>query len=118
MNYFKKITLSGSDAGRHILIANTTIPGTLIHTTTSDLESYDEVWLWATNTSSADSEVYLLWGGEVLPNDLNVYNVLAKDGYKCIVPGIVLANGYSITAYSPFGSTINVVGYVNRISTT
>jgi hypothetical protein len=117
MNYFQKIPLSASDHGRQIKITTSSSPGTILHTATAEANSYDEIWLWATGTAPFDVEITLLWGGTTFSDDYNNFNVLAKDGYKCIVPGLILANGYSVACFASTVDSSNIIGYVNRITT-
>ena len=53
MATFSKQLLSGSTNGRPIAVSASATPGTIIHTSQSGTSGIDEVWLYATNTSTS-----------------------------------------------------------------
>lgn len=115
MSVFTKVALSGALNGLPIKVAATSSPGTLVHTAISGTNAFDEVWIWVVNNDSADREVCLQWGGTTSPDHEIWYNVLAKDGPKCITPGFILQNGLIIRAYCSTGNVLQVHGFINRI---
>ena len=62
MATYSKIDLSASTDGRGIAVAATATAGTLIHTGSSTATTYDEIWLYATNTHSADEVIVVEFG--------------------------------------------------------
>ena len=50
---FEKRLLSGSTNGRNIKVAATETAGTTLHTATAVAGEFDEVWLYAMNTSTS-----------------------------------------------------------------
>ena len=115
MSTFTKVALSGSSNGLPILVVATASPGTTIHTAIAGTSSFDEIWLWATNTSGGDLVLTLQWGGTTSPLNDNIYTVTAKDGWKCIVPGFILQNSLVVKAYCASANLVNIIGFVNRI---
>jgi hypothetical protein len=58
MATFSKELLSGSTNGKAIKVAETATAGTTIHTAVSGTASFDEVWLYAHNSSAISSQTY------------------------------------------------------------
>jgi hypothetical protein len=115
MSAFSKQCLSGAANGLPINVVAIASAGTTIHTTPAGVTSWDEVWLWAVNTSVTDCELTLQWGGTTSPDNSIIYTVSAKDGLKCIIPGLPLQNGLIIKAFSSVANIIMMHGFVNRI---
>lgn len=116
MSTYTKISLSGAANGLPIKVVATATLGTTIHTCPAGTTSFDEIWLWAVNTTSGDVLLTLEYGGATAP-DYNIpYTVTAKDGLKCIVPGLILQNGLLVTAFAATANVVCIHGFVNRIS--
>lgn len=63
MATFQKLRLSGSTEGRGIVITATgTATAQVIHTASNVATTYDEVWLYATNISTATVLLTVEWG--------------------------------------------------------
>lgn len=108
--------LSGSTNGRGILVAQTATAGTTIHTAVAGGSSFDEVWLYAHNTSNASVKLTLEWGGVSSPNDHIEITIPAEgNGLVLVAPGILINNGLLVRAFAATGNVINIFGYVNRI---
>jgi hypothetical protein len=116
MATFTKVPFSGSTNGLGIVVAATASPGTTIHTAISNVYDWDEVWLWVMNVSAADCVATIQFGGTTEPNNNIILNIAAKDGPKCLCPGLILQNGLIIKAYGGVASSLVVYGYVNRIT--
>jgi hypothetical protein len=120
MATFTKILLSGSTGGRPIKVAASGTPGTTIHTTQASSGVIDEVWLYATNTSSASVNLTIELGGTSDPDDRIIVGIPSKSGLSLILPGCILtgdgSSGRTIRAFGGSANNINLVGYVNRIS--
>lgn len=119
MATFSKTTLSGSTDGRAILVAATATAGTTIHTGPSTATQFDELWLYAMNTSASNVKLTIEWGGTTAPNDLIEYTVAAENGLYLIVPGLVLKGNATPLVVRAFAATTNVItisGYANRIA--
>jgi hypothetical protein len=115
MATYAKQFLSGSTNGRLIKVIATTSPGTTIHTSVAGTSDIDEVWLWATNTSTSNVKLTLEYGGTTSPDDLIEVTILPKSGLTLIVQGLVLQNSLIIKAFAASANVINIGGYVNRV---
>jgi len=110
-----KKLLSASTNGRTISIAATATLGTTVHTSISSAASWDEIWLWANNTSSSNQNLSIEWGAAGV-NNTKVYQLPpAPAGDILVVPGQVLNNSLVLTAFSTAASTVMVSGFVNNI---
>ena len=107
-----KEPLSGSTSGRPIKVAATATPGTTIHTEGGG--TWDEVWLWAVNTSSDDVKLTLEWGGVTSPDDLIEMTIPGEGGLYPIAPGLPIEDGVVVKAFADTADVINIVGFVNR----
>ena len=116
MATFSKQLLSGSTNGKGVLVAATATAGTVLHTAIAGTSSFDEVWLYAHNTSSGAVKLTIEYGGTTAPNDHIEINIGAEGtGLVLVTPGILLQNGLVIRAFAGTANVINIFGYVNRI---
>lgn len=113
MATFTKVLLSGSTNGKAIKVTATSSTGDTIHTVTSGTAALEEVWLYATNTSTAQT-LTLEWGGTTTNDTINV-SISRNAAPTCIAQGLLLNNGLSIKAYAPTAGTIRIFGYAHRI---
>lgn len=119
MATFSKTILSGSTDGKNILVAATATAGTTIHTGPSSTSQFDELWIYAVNTSTSNVKLTIEWGGTTAPNDHIEYTVAAENGLYLIVPGLVLKGNATPLVVRAFAATTNVIaiaGYANRIA--
>lgn len=119
MSTISKRKLSGSTSGLPIKVAATATPGTTIHQATSGTgaaDDYDEVWLWACNTDTSARKLTIEYGGTTAPDCLIEVTIPAEGGLVLVVPGLLLQNSLTITAFAAAANVINVVGFVNRIA--
>ena len=120
MATFAKVKLSGSTDGRGILVAATSSAGTTIHTGSGTATTYDEIWLYAMNTHSADVKLTVEWGGTTSPNDLIEQTITTEGGLTLIAPGLLIkGNASTALIVKAFAATTNVItihGYVNQIT--
>lgn len=114
--YFPGI-LSGSSNGRVIPVAATTTPGTLIHTAVAGTTGMDEVYMRASNITSASVTLTVEWGGVTDPGDHLVHEYSLPP--NCLPIQIALGErmqgGVSVRAFGSIASAINITGYVNLI---
>lgn len=121
MATYTKQLLSQSTNGKSIVITATGVDTTMIHTTQASSGIMDEVWLYATNSTTADITLNVLYGGINFTTDILFEGVVeAYAGNTLICPGLIL-RGNGTTGSSIYGNTsvlsgINIFGYVNRIS--
>ena len=111
-----KVKLSGSTNGRPIKVAATATPGTAVHTATGNSGELDELWLWASNTDTTDRKLTIELGGTTSPDDLIEMTIPAEDGLHLVVPGVPLDGGVAVKAFAASANLVNVVGYINRIT--
>jgi hypothetical protein len=119
MATFSKLALSGSTDGKGIKVAATASSGTTIHTGSTTTTTFDEVWLYAVNSSASDVKLTVQWGGTTSPDDDIEFTVKAENGLYLIVPGLVLkgnATALVVRAFAATANVINIHGYVNRIA--
>lgn len=109
-----KIQLSGGTTGRNIKVAATATAGTTIHT--AHATSFDEIYLWATNTSANDVKLTIEFGGVTSPDDLMEHTIPAESGWVLVVPGLTLTNSLVCRGFAGTANVINVNGFVNRIT--
>jgi len=118
MATFSRILLSGSTSGRPIKVAATSTPGTTIHTAVSGATSFDEIYLWVTNTDSSARAITIEWGGTTDPDDLiaKTVSLTANSAPFPIITGLNLNGGLVIKAFGSAANVLLIDGYVNRIA--
>lgn len=119
MATYNKLVLSGSTDGAGILVAATASAGTTIHTASSTATTFDEVWLYAVNTSASAVKLTVEWATTTAPNGNIEFTVQPENGLYLIVPGLVLKGNATPLVVRAFAATTNVIvihGYVNRIT--
>jgi hypothetical protein len=120
MATYSKIPLSTTLTGSTIIVGQSAVPGTLIHQTQTLSANTDEIYLYATNTGSADSNLTIFWGASGTDNSLGLTTIQAYTGPTLISPGLILrgdnTNPSYIYATSSVLSGVSIVGYVNRIT--
>jgi len=118
MATFSKIALSGSTDGKPILVNDDATPGLTIHTSSSTATTYDEVWLYATNTSTTARKLTIEYGGTTA-GFLIEQTIPGESGLVLVVPGLLMkgnASPWTIAAFAANATDINITGYVNRIT--
>jgi len=119
MATFTKNALSGSTDGRAVKVVATATAGTTIHTGSATATTYDEIWLYAQNTSAADVKLTLEWGGVTSPDDLIEVTITTEAGLVLISPGLLLKGNATPLIVRAFAASANVItlhGYVNQIT--
>jgi len=119
MATYSKSKLSGSTDGRAIKVAATASAGTTIHTGSSTATTYDEIWLYAQNTSASDVKLTVEWGGTTSPDDLIELTITTEAGLTLVAPGLLIKGNATPLVVKAFAASANVVtlhGYVNQIT--
>ena len=119
MATFSKIALSGSTDGRMIKVAATATAGTTIHTGSTTATTFDEVWLYAVNSSASAVKLTIEYGGTTSPDDLIEQTIPGESGLYLISPGLIIkgnATALVVRAFAGTANVINIAGYVNRIT--
>ena len=115
MAAFSKLKLSESTNGRLIKVVATASPGTTIHTAVVGVVDYDEIYIFANNTSAGNAKLTIEWGGTTSPDDLIELTIKGESGLVLVVPGFPLDNGCIVKAFATTANVINIGGFVNRI---
>jgi hypothetical protein len=119
MASFSKLVLGGSTNGRGIAVSATATPGTTVHTGSTTTTDLDEVWLYASNTSTSDVKLTVEFGGTSAPGDIIEVTIPGEAGLVPVVPGLIIKGAGTaliVRAFAGTANVVNVVGYVNRIS--
>lgn len=116
MASYSKQKLSGSTDGKMITVAATvSASATTVHQAQSGTSNFDELWIYATNINVSSVNLTLEWGAAGSTNEIKL-SIPSQSGLTLIVPGLVLQNSATVTAYASVASNILLSGYVNRIS--
>lgn len=117
MGTYSRQLLSASTNGKPIKIAATATAGTTIHTAVAGTSSYDEIYLWITNTSAAAVTLTIEYGGVTDPDNLIVkaLSIPANSPPIPILTGQVLHNAQVLAAFASSANVLLATGYVNRI---
>jgi len=100
-------------------VAATASAGTTIHTGSSTATTYDEIWLYAQNTSASDVKLTVEWGGTTSPDDLIELTITTEAGLTLVAPGLLIKGNATPLVVKAFAASANVVtlhGYVNQIT--
>lgn len=116
MATYTKLKLSGSTNGRQVKVVATSTPGTTIHTAVSGTADYDEIWLYAVNSSAYDLKLTIEWGGVSAPDDTIEVTIPSEAGLTFIIPGWVLQNSLVVKAFAATANVLMIGGFVNRIT--
>lgn len=108
-----KVFLSADSNGDGVLVAATATVGTLIHTSVAGTTQFDEVYLYAHNTSTAAVLLTIEVGGSATVNQIKK-TIPAQDGAILVVPGFPMNNANTINAFAATANVINIHGWVNR----
>lgn len=116
MATFTKEKLSGSTNGKQIKVVATATTGTTIHTAQSGTTYWDEIWIYAVNSSTSSVKLTIEWGETAAPDGHVEVTLPGESGYTLIVPGLILQNSLVVSAFAGTADVILINGYVNRIS--
>lgn len=109
--------LSGSANGRPIPVVATATAGTLLHTAVGGTTAFDELYMWASNVTTAPATLTVEFGGVADPGDhlVKAYNIPANSPAIPIAVGQRVQGGVAVRAFGGTASAINVTGYYNRV---
>jgi len=116
MQSFDKQKLSGSTDGLGIKVVETSTPGTTVHTAVTGTSDYDEAYVYAFNSHTADVLLTVEFGGATDPDNIIEYTVPFQQGMFLVVPGFVLQNEKVIAAFAGTTNVVTLYGYIHRIS--
>lgn len=110
---YTTIPLSASTNGEPIEVTGVdTANSVLVHTAINVADDYDQVQVFANNTSEGDVDITLEIGGTAQEN-LIVRTIPAKTT-KLVVEDIFLDGGKTIKAFASTAEVVNVYGKVGR----
>ena len=115
MATYSKQKLSASTDGKPVKVVATSSTGTTIHTATSGTTNFDEIWLYAVNTSANPVKLTLEWGTTTAADGNCEQTIQPEAGLVQLVPGMLLQNGLLVTAFADTASVILIQGFVNHI---
>ena len=118
MATFSREKLSGSTNGKSVKIAATATPGTTVHTAVAGTTSWDEIYVWITNTSANAVALTIEFGGVTDPDNLIVkgLSIPANSPPIPIITGQMLQNGLVVSMFAGTANVLLATGYVNRIA--
>ena len=108
---------TGSTSGRPIPAAAVATPGTTIHTVgPTATANYEEHFVYASNTATADRFVTIEYGGTSTGDHIWA-SITAQGGPELVIPGWRLTATTSIIrAFATATGGINVSGFFNRVT--
>ena len=120
MATFTKKKLSGSTDGLAVKVTGTnTAGGVTVHTaytTVTTAGLFDEVWLYANNTSASAVKLTIEWGTTTAADGNIELTIAAEAGLVLVIPGLILQNAKVVKAFAATADVILLTGYVNQIS--
>jgi hypothetical protein len=115
---YTRSKLSGSTDGKQVKVAASASAGTTIHTAVSGTTDWDEIWIYAVNSSTSTCKLTIQWGGTSDPDDAIEVTIPAESGYILVIPGLMLQNSLIVKAFAAVANVILLNGFINRIATT
>jgi len=119
MATFNKAKLSGSTDGLAIKVTGTSTAATVtVHTAVAGTTAgvFDEIWLYANNTSASAVKLTLEWGTATAADGNIELTIAGESGLVLIVPGLILQNSKVVKAFAGTADVILLTGYVNAIT--
>lgn len=112
MSTVAPIIPSGSTDGSPVKVTAASSTGTIFHTAIA-AGSFDEIYMWATNTSLGDLKLTVETGDVTAP-DHNIVMTIPAIDTVLVLPGIRLTNSKTVRCFAASASVINVFGNINR----
>lgn len=114
------VHLSGSTDGKpHVVSGTAASSSTTVHTATSLANTYDELYIFASNLSTSPVTLTISWGHSSGADAELVAKAVTLPPSSPPIPimtGQRLNNGAVVKAWASSASVINLTGNVNRIS--
>ncbi len=117
MPTMSKEILSGSTNGKGLKVTGTgTGNSVLLHTVTTGGSNadIDEIFIYATNTHTAQIKLTIEFGGTTDPDD-HIVALIPAETTALVVPGLILKAGLEVRAFAGTANEITCHGFVNRI---
>jgi hypothetical protein len=115
MATFSKLPLSGSTNGKGINVSASVTAGTTIHTAVSGTEDFDEIWMYAVNTSASVTKLTVEYGGTTNADNIEI-TIPGEAGLVLVIPGLFLNNAQVVRAFASIPNILSIHGYVNRVT--
>ena len=119
MATFTKQKLSGSTDGLAIKVTGTNSAGAVTVDTAvagTTVGTFDEIWLYANNTSGASVKLTIEWGTATAADGNIEVTVLPEAGLVTVIPGLILQNAKVVKAFAATADVILLTGFVNAIA--
>jgi hypothetical protein len=119
MATFNKAKLSGSTDGLAVKVTGTGTGSTVtVHTAVAGTTAgtFDEIWLYACNTSSSSVKLTIEWGTATAADGNIEVTVLPEAGLVTVIPGLILQNSKVVKAFAGTADVILLTGFVNSIT--
>jgi len=119
MATFVKKKLSGSTDGLAVKVTGTSTGATVtVHTAVAGttVGTFDEIWLYANNTSASAVKLTLEWGTATAADGNIELTIAAEAGLVLVLPGLILQNAKVVKAFAATADVILLTGYVNAIT--
>lgn len=117
MASYTKNKLSGSTNGKAIRVSGTsTSTAVTVHQAVTGTTNWDEIWIYANNTSATAAKLTLEWGTTTAIDGNIELTVSAESGLVLVIPGIILQNSLLVKAFAATADVILLTGYVHNIT--
>ena len=119
MATFTKQKLSGSTDGLAIKVTGTNSAGAVTVDTAvagTTVGVFDEIWLYANNTSAAAVKLTLEWGTATAADGNIELTIAAESGLVLVVAGLILQNAKVVKAFAATADVLLLTGFVNSIT--
>ncbi len=119
MATFTKKKLSGSTDGLAVKVTGTSTSTTVtVHTAVAGttVGTFDEIWLYANNTSATAVKLTIEWGTATAADGNIELTVQPEAGLVTIIPGLILQNAKVVKAFAGTADVILLTGFVNAIA--
>ena len=118
MATFTKAHLSGAADGLAVKVVETATAGTTVHTAVASTTAgvFDEIWIWAVNSSTAAVKLTIEWGEATAPDGNIEVTVPPEEGLMQVIPGLALQNGKVVKAFVSAANVVMLHGFVNSIA--
>jgi len=119
MATFTKKKLSGSTDGLAVKVTGTSTAATVtVHTAVAGttVGTFDEIWLYANNTSSTAVKLTIEWGTATAADGNIELTVQPEAGLVTIIPGLILQNAKVVKAFAGTADVVLLSGFVNAIT--
>ena len=101
-----------------VKVVATATAGTAVHAAgaTADGSIYDEIYLWAWNSHTADVVLTIEMYGVTVPENTIEVTIPFDSGLVLVLPGMLLENSQAVAAFATVANVVAVYGFVNRIT--